>query len=379
MSYYTDNFEERIKITPNNIITYDYYIGTRSSRGREVSNRNLALSKTKEEISKKAQRRLLAAMDWLLLFSREKFAMNLKKGILFKYQLALLTLTLPASQMHDDNYIKKFLLNEFLTRLRKEYKVVSYLWKAEKQMNGNIHFHIVLDKYIYFKDANSIWNKILDHHGYIDKYRKNQQAQHANGFTPRKDMFKYWSYAHQLKAYKKGVETNWTQPSATSDIHSLRKIRNAKAYLAKYLTKNPDSNKFFSRSCEAYKKIHNVDRVPEDYKEELKLIIATKLQVHGNLWYISRNLSKVKGCVTDLTQALKNDLDTLIKAHPDKHENLDRCRLFKFNIHQVIEAGCMAIARTFARYIADFRAMFLPREDLEQYRQSIPLNIFEEI
>ncbi len=33
------------------------------------------------------------------------------------------------------------MLNRFLEKIRYQYNVKSYLWKAESQKNGNIHFH----------------------------------------------------------------------------------------------------------------------------------------------------------------------------------------------------------------------------------------------
>ena len=48
-------------------------------------------------------------------------------------------------------------LNKFLTVLRKKHKKLNYIWVAERQQNGNIHFHLVINKRIPVTDFNALW------------------------------------------------------------------------------------------------------------------------------------------------------------------------------------------------------------------------------
>lgn len=116
------------------------------------------------------------------------------------------TLTLCSKQAHDDNYIKRNMLNRFLITLKNLCKVSSYFWRAEPQKNGNIHFHIVLDKFIRHEFIRQEWNKILDDNGYISEFRKKHG--HSN-------------------------------PNST-DIHALKHITNGIAYICKYTCKKSD-------------------------------------------------------------------------------------------------------------------------------------------
>lgn len=85
-------------------------------------------------------------------------------------RLTFVTLTLSATQRHDDKWIKKNMLELFMKRLQYNYKVVNYFWKAEVQKNGNLHFHLVLDTYIPFISIQSNWNEIQRACGYLDNY-----------------------------------------------------------------------------------------------------------------------------------------------------------------------------------------------------------------
>jgi hypothetical protein len=373
----TQKYITQVKFSPNNIISYQLYVGDRRRQSDTRSMDNLKLSKEKKDVSRKAQQRLMRAMDWLLLIAQEKSAINMKSNKLFKYKLSLVTLTLPAAQFHNDNYIKKFLLNGFLQILRKDYNLQNYLWKAEKQHNGNIHFHIVIDKYVYFRDLNRIWNKILDNHGYIEKYRAAQLAHHKEGFTPRPELFDYWSKDAQYKAYKEGWLTNWSNPSASSDIHSLKKIRNAKAYLAKYLTKNPDANRAVNFECKKYKKENACTIVPYEVLQQIRDTIRNKLHVSGNLWYISRSLSKLKGVTSDLSDAIRAELEFMRSKFNDKVLDLDTCTVYKFNIHELLKHKFLSCFEQLKNYCLSMRELFYPPGTQEKYVLGIPLPIFD--
>jgi hypothetical protein len=151
----------------------------------------------------------------------------------FNYKLGFLTLTLPGNQLtifgqnllkkfcknkycrphftdipnvlrYDDNTIKHFLLNQFLTELRTRFDVSVYLWKAETQDNGNIHFHIIINKFIYYIFLRNTWNRICNKLHLIDEF--------------------YEKYNHR-------------EPNSI-DIHSIRRIHNLKKYFTKYLLKS---------------------------------------------------------------------------------------------------------------------------------------------
>ena len=55
--------------------------------------------------------------------------------------MKFITLTLSDVQAHTDDSIKEHMLQPFLYWLQRYYNC-SYVWKAETQINGNIHFHI---------------------------------------------------------------------------------------------------------------------------------------------------------------------------------------------------------------------------------------------
>lgn len=85
---------------------------------------------------------------------------NQKSSKSQKNQIVLITLTLSSKQQHTDQYIKREMLNRFIIQMMRKLPFVNYLWKAEAQQNGNIHFHILIDKYFNKEDLQMLWNQI---------------------------------------------------------------------------------------------------------------------------------------------------------------------------------------------------------------------------
>lgn len=87
-----------------------------------------------------------------------------------KKKLTFVTLTLPATQQHTDNEVKRNMLNVFITKCVRLGFFTHYFWRAESQLNGNIHFHLIVDKYLNIKALQSMWINVLSPFGYIDSF-----------------------------------------------------------------------------------------------------------------------------------------------------------------------------------------------------------------
>ncbi len=207
--------------------------------------------------------------------------------------VTFVTLTLPCKQVHHDNKIKNECLDPFIEWLRatdekKGWNVKGYLWRAESQKNGDIHFHVIVDRWINHDALRRKWNQIINRLGYVDMYRMTQEYIYEDGFILRgeqsekqvenmmftiqqtiKDKKQIPSTRYvdnpevrntlnqiiiqgegltkeialmlvekiQRKAYEKGVSENWTNPN-TTDIHKLNNINSISAYITKYVSKS---------------------------------------------------------------------------------------------------------------------------------------------
>lgn len=152
-------------------------------------------------------------------------------------QLAFLTLTLPYEQMHTDNELKRGALNSFLVVQQRKMNGDPYLWKAEKQKNGNLHFHLIVDITFGEMDYRTEWNKCIDKMGYIDYYRMKNEAFHNGGFKVRTDLLGKYSELEQMGWYLKGKNDNWANPR-TTHVELLKGGGQIAEYIGKYVGKN---------------------------------------------------------------------------------------------------------------------------------------------
>lgn len=132
---------------------------------------------------------------WLLAmeFYNSQIGMNKKSKA---HKPVFITLTLSDKQAHDDYYIKRNMLQVFIKDLQYNFDVKHYFWKAERQKNGNIHFHILVDRFIDMKHIQNAWNRIQNNHGYLEKYQKvyshiNAPSTHVEGKPRNSSLIKY--------------------------------------------------------------------------------------------------------------------------------------------------------------------------------------------
>ena len=227
-----------LSVHPNRINLYHevHWQGLKPRRNPAVTLKGVSKDHC-GKISNVARRKINKAIQYLLFLANDKVLPDTAHGKSYAFKLAFITLTLPSEQVHSDQEIKSLCLNQFLIELRKKWKINNYFWRAEKQKNGNLHFHILVDKFVPWHEMRDVWNRIVNKLGYVDRYRTQMRDFHSGGFKVRNELLKKWEYKAQIRAYQKGKANDWCSPNST-DIHSINKIKNIEAYLSKYCTKD---------------------------------------------------------------------------------------------------------------------------------------------
>ena len=105
------------------------------------------------------------AIDAVSIEYHNKYKRKLRRQFPDNIALRLITLTLSSDQVHPDQYIKRYLLNGFIEYIKRQ-GAINYLWRAEAQKTGKIHFHIITDCYLPYKEVNAYWVSLLKIHGY---------------------------------------------------------------------------------------------------------------------------------------------------------------------------------------------------------------------
>ena len=246
------DFIPMISICPNKIVQYSVpAVPFTRSETQIAAEKFLTEAKKIEELSMKAKKRLTTAIWWLLSFADQKRVFVKKTGKHINFKVGFVTLTLCSRQEHDDRIIKNVLLNQFFVEAKRLWDVKHFVWRAEPQKNGNIHFHILTDKFIPYWDLRKVWNRIQNKLGYVDRFQAN------NGHD---------------------------DPNST-DVHSVAKVKNVAAYLIKYFSKNSDARVLMGRLWVLSQSLSKMKNFTNEVTYQLSEDIETLTTFLKKEWY----------------------------------------------------------------------------------------------
>lgn len=231
MYKYTNNVDFPIRYTP-----------TRRERKEqnEISLKNLNQGFETRGVSEVTRRKILQHCKMLSLLSKEVTVRN-SKGYYVKHRTIFITLTLPSTQSHTDTEITKGCFSPFLDRCRKLGLLSNYVWRAEKQKNGNVHYHILTDTFCHFSLLRNLWLLCVDKLGYVKSYTEKFSKMSFEDY--RSQPFNKNRTAHQVAtAYAHGVRTKWKFPPSVS-VDYIQDEKELQHYLSKYVSKDDKDSK----------------------------------------------------------------------------------------------------------------------------------------
>jgi len=278
----------------------------------------------------------------------------------FNRHFTFVTLTLPAEQMHTDKELHSKALNRFIQHLKRKHKLINYLWRAERQKNGNLHYHIICDTGIHWQPLRSAWNDIMRDLGYIDKYRQNQQLHHSAGFRLHRDKLKYWPADKQLKAYQEGVSCNWSNPNST-DIHSLKKVKDVAKYISKYCTKSDlvdELQKVTKAHDESQISLENFEIEKARLMQEIE---ATK--INGRVWGCSDNIKELKDAKILECAEMYQLLQKIVDDQQTKAILRDECQIYYCNnLQKHLQSIPLLANHVKKHHLKNYQQAYAPRE-----------------
>lgn len=258
-----------ISIKPHYAFSYVYRLDNNFKRST-LPRTHLHLT----ELSKKARIRITTAMQWLIHLSPMNKTWCQVEKRFFRFRLNFITLTLSEAQQHDDNYITHKLLMPFLKWLKRK-GVDMYIWKAEVQDNGNIHYHITTHKYVHWRSVRNKWNNLQHNHGYLKKY----------------------------------FDEHGTHDPNSTDIHAVKNDKQIISYMVKYMTKADRYKKNQQHQCinESHY-YHSKNNEVDEHGKKLKRYVESAL------WSCSQSLSNMRMIITEEDYGYKT-MDLMIRKY----------------------------------------------------------------
>ncbi len=160
------------------------------------------------QVTTHSQRRIRKAVQILVQKSNWQQVYNPITMSEFRFKLNFITLTIPdlcSDLTAKESY--RLLLKPFLQTMQRVHGMRDYIWKAELQKRGTIHYHITTNTFINFMHIKKRWNKLLEKNGLMSEYI----AKHKHN-----------------------------NPNST-DVHKVYNDDNIESYLEKYISKDEKS------------------------------------------------------------------------------------------------------------------------------------------
>jgi hypothetical protein len=295
-------------LRPSQVVFYTDTRGLSKKRTQESkanSLANLKHSRTKT-FSKKAQKRCISACEKLI--SIETFGRFGKNSHLFRYaSITFVTLTLPVINSKLNDFELKRRLNKFLIYLERQIGRFEYVWKAERQKNGNLHFHLLINRKIHWQIIRSNWNICISE--LVKEYSEKMKKLSLSDYIEIRKKEKNFDLKKCVKAYHKAVKEGWTNPN-TTDIHSIYLLKNIISYVSKYISKNENNIKGrywgcsdFLRSFEVSEKVVLTKKDFEIIEKNAKIAVKRK---HFEIYYFNFYVYLLKlSCICFILQKLR--------------------------------------------------------------------------
>lgn len=196
-----------LQIRANAILLYNHPLPRHNSNVYQWKKSNMQEVRKKRysgQLSPSAKKRLAKATTLLVQSAKRRWIYNEVSKRYFYHQLSFITLTVsdPKQKLTGKEAYKK-LLSHFLQWLRRTKQCNTYIWKAELQANGQIHYHITTPCFINWQEIRDKWNNLQKQNGLLDSYFSKTGHYDAN----------------------------------STDIHEVNNIEDTAAYLVKYISK----------------------------------------------------------------------------------------------------------------------------------------------
>ena len=224
----TANFEyTELQIRAKSIITYPQFTYSISKKSKDILNMKKNILEHKQLaysniLSESAKKRMSRAIDILCQCAIKKRIYNNVSKKYVTHRLSFITLTISSKSniTLKDGY--ELGLKRFLNILRKRKLITNYIWKAEIQQRGQLHYHITTTAFIDYQIIRDIWNNIQLSNGWLDDYYNSKGHYNAN----------------------------------STDIHAVKHVNDLSAYLIKEFVKSHQNN--FSDNGKKWDCSHNL-------------------------------------------------------------------------------------------------------------------------
>lgn len=306
-------YQPAIQVRSNGLVKYDVWMGESSHKRYNI--RESERLPYNGEFSNHARKRLISAIDILIQRNPTKIIYNPISETSHEFNINFITLTvaskinITARQGYDE------LLSKWLRYMRDKYDLREYVWKAEFQQRGQVHYHVAGNEFIPWQVIRWKWNNLQKKAGLLNDF-----AREHGHFNPN-----------------------------STDIHKIEKDQDTLNYISKEIGKNSfEGCKNGYKVCEIYfdkkEKLYvgyvedgagsdrwlymdwNPDLTPHSWDDPAYTLVPAKME--GKIWDASERL-KVSRFAELMDTETCNRIGNAIREGKVRRLSMERCDIIK--------------------------------------------------
>lgn len=324
---------ETIQVRPSMVLLYNTYIDRPTKIKKSKDNHpnrfsNISKPAYSGELSSHAKKRLARALNLLVAIARPKKVSDPATGDPFTFKVNFVTLTLPSAQgVVTDRDLKKKVFDPFIKSMKRKHGLKSYVWRSERQFNGNLHFHLTTDSFLPYGSIRDEWNRFLSKFHFIDDFH----SQH-NHFSPN-----------------------------STDVHSVQDINNIASYMVKYMSKSPEAH---LKGVNAKLVALGKNPIDPDSHPFRKISSQPKWDdpIAGKVWDCSINLKLKENCSMIADSESRDDLRKIVRSPSVEPLITDHCYLLLLKKGRIEEVLPQRLKTLYQDYLGRIRNYVRPKK-----------------
>lgn len=198
-----DEFIPICQVRYSAVLFYDEWQSRRKANKTSYNPYSSKAGAYSGNVSAASERRIRKAISLLLQISPDRVIYNPVLDLHHNFKINFITLTVSDTTIREHKDVYKTCLRSYL-KWQARQGAEHYIWKAELQQRGQVHYHITTNCFIHYKDIRKKWNSLQRKAGYLDNFAMKYKHYDAN----------------------------------STDVHSVRNVKDIEAYLVKYVAKD---------------------------------------------------------------------------------------------------------------------------------------------
>lgn len=320
--------EDLVQFYPNRLTVSrprvrDWQTSLERKAGLWPQSKNLLQRKKSVNLSAASRKAIRDSIFSMYQLSPARTVKAVNGKFIYNFRQSFVTLTLPSPQVHSDVILKKC-LDHFLTNLRRAFKIENYVWKAELQVNENIHFHLSFDKFVHYQAIRYYWLLAIKPYGYVDAYTAKFSSMSLSDYAAYRKIPTHEAH----KPYEDGRRSGWQSPNCV-DVSAVTTAASVSNYLSKYFAKGVDT------MVDSPKDL-SLNSTIVRQKQKISIRQLVRYRNFGKVWARSQSLSRLKYINKFEWSEVSQLVERLVRVGALHKVSYDFSTVFYFNFKKLV-------------------------------------------